>query len=77
MRKAAAAQGKPQDAPRLTVDAAMLLVDQRLAQLNSRAVCTREEVQSAFEYLTNPRPGVAVWADAQVKDAVVIVRPPR
>ena len=70
---AAAKQGPPQNAPLLTVDAAMLLVDQRLADGGSDASCTREEVQLAFEYLTNPLVGAAVWSET-ARDAIVIIR---
>lgn len=70
---AAAKQGPPQNAPRLTVDAAMLLVDQRLASEGSAASCARDEVEAAFAYLTNPRVGTAVWVDPETRDAIVIV----
>ncbi|HET6895470.1 MAG TPA: hypothetical protein VFH72_08855 [Candidatus Baltobacteraceae bacterium] len=71
---AAAKQGTPQNAPLLTIDAAMMLVDQRLADEGSDASCTREEVQLAFEYLTSPLVGAAVWSDAS-RDALVMVSP--
>lgn len=76
----AAKQGSPQDAPHLTVDAAMLLVDQHLASLPApqgepHASCTREEVQAAFDYLSNPRVNRAVWLDGQ-QTALVVLSPP-
>lgn len=71
---AAAKQGPPQNAPLLTIDAAMLLVDQRLADEGSDASCTREEVQLAFEYLTSPLVGTAVWSE-NAHDAIVVIHP--
>jgi len=68
---AAAASATPADAPRLTIDAAMLLVDQALANDDSKAACTREEVEAAFGYLTNPRVEQAVWVDNE-KSAIVV-----
>lgn len=67
--------GTVADAPRLTVDAAMLLVDQRLADEGSQATCSRAEVSAAFAHLTNPLVGMAVWLDDH-RDAIAIVRAP-
>jgi len=50
----AARTGAPADAPLLTVDTAMALVDQALARLGSTQGCTRDEVRSAFQFLENP-----------------------
>jgi len=69
---AAAASATPADSPRLTVDAAMLLVDQALANDGSKASCTREEVEAAFAYLTNPRVEQAVWVDGE-RTAIVVI----
>lgn len=61
------------DAPVLTEDAAMLLVDQDLTAQGAHVNCTREEVRLAFEWLTNPLNGPAVWnAD---KTAIIICKP--
>lgn len=69
---AAAHANTPGDAPVLTQDAAMLLVDQELAAQGAPVNCTRDEVRLAFEWLTNPLNGAAVWnAD---HTAVVITR---
>lgn len=68
---AAAAQALPVDSPRLTTDAAMLLIDQALAAQGSSASCTRREVEAAFAYLTNPCVAQAVWSDNE-KTAIVI-----
>ena len=74
-QSAAVQAGSPKDAPLLTEDAAMLLVDQELLAQNCNVSCTREQVRLAFEYLTNPLVGVATWTDAS-KGAIVIVSPP-
>lgn len=66
--------GSVAEAPKLTLDAAMLLVDQRLADEGSAASCTRAEIESAFEYLTNPRIAAAVWSDPS-RTSIVIVNP--
>jgi bifunctional non-homologous end joining protein LigD len=50
----AARTAAPADAPLLTIDTAMALVDQALARLGSTQGCTRGEVALALEYLTNP-----------------------
>ncbi|HTU80680.1 MAG TPA: hypothetical protein VMF61_01035 [Candidatus Acidoferrales bacterium] len=46
--------GQAGDAPRLTEDALMLLVDQDLAAQGSRAACSRDDVRAALDYLANP-----------------------
>lgn len=66
--------GESSEAPRLTADAAMLLVDQRLADEGSTAACTRDDVLAAFAHLTSPCVGNAVWSDA--KEAIVIAAEP-
>jgi hypothetical protein len=63
--------GESSEAPRLTVDAAMLLVDQRLADEGSTAACTRDDVLAAFAHLTSPCIGNAVWTDS-TKEAIVV-----
>jgi DNA primase len=64
----AARTGKPAEAPQLTIDTAMALVDQALTRLASTQGCTREEVQLALEYLTNP----AIEAAQRINSSVVI-----
>jgi hypothetical protein len=54
----------PADAPLLTEDAGMLLVDVYLRSHGSHVACTREEIRQAFAYLTNPRVGMAAHVDA-------------
>ncbi len=69
---AAAQANMPADAPVLTQDAAMLMVDQALAAENCRVNCTRDGVRLAFEWLTNPLNAFATWtAD---KAGIVITR---
>ena len=57
----AAASNTPADAPLITEDAAMLLVDQTLAAQGAHVNCSRDEVRLAFEWLTSPLSGAAVW----------------
>ncbi len=60
------------DAALLTIDAAMVLVDEALAAAGSQRACTREETQLAFEYLTNPIVRQAVWTDASQSSIVIL-----
>ncbi|MBV9028298.1 MAG: hypothetical protein JO311_06735 [Candidatus Eremiobacteraeota bacterium] len=69
----AAEQGGPQNAPRVTTDTAMLLVDQALRTAGSTQACTKEEVEEAFAWLTSPIVGTAVLDTA----ALVVVTPSR
>jgi len=62
------------DAPRLTVDAAMLLVDAALRAAGSTQACTREEVDAAFTHLTDPLVGSATWLDPS-RSAIAILEP--
>jgi DNA primase len=64
--------GEPSQAPRITQDVAMVLVDQDLAAQGSSATCSRGDVQAAIDYLTNPLVGLAV-RDAD--ESIVILRP--
>ncbi len=58
----------------LTLDAAMVLVDEALAATGSQRACTREEAQLAFEYLTHPIIAHAAWTDA-AQSAIVVTSP--
>ncbi len=71
-QRIAAEQGGPQNAPRLTVDAAMLLVDAALRNAGSSQACTKEEVEDAFAWLASPNVGEAV----RDGDALVILKSP-
>jgi DNA primase len=73
---AAAEQSDRGEAPHLTVDAAMLLVDAALKVAGSTQACTREEVEAAFEYLTHPLVQIATWLDAS-RAAIAILSSPR
>ncbi|HEV7180429.1 MAG TPA: hypothetical protein VGN11_11180, partial [Candidatus Baltobacteraceae bacterium] len=68
-----AREASSENAAHLTIDAAMALVDEALAQQGSRQACTREEIQLAFEHLTNPITRQAVWLD-DTHDAISIIR---
>jgi hypothetical protein len=64
--------GNPSEAPRFTVDVAMMLVNAKLAALGASTGCVREEVQAVFQYLTNPACGLALWGDEGRTDIVVV-----
>lgn len=68
---AAATQADPQNAAHLTVDAAMLLVQQHLTAAGATRACTREEIGAAFIHLTDPVFGRAVTT----ADGIVITMP--
>lgn len=55
----AAHQGGRANAPALTVDAAMVLVDAALQRFGSARACTREDVEAAFAWLCSPNVGIA------------------
>jgi len=59
-QRIAAEEGGPQNAPRLTVDAAMELVDAALHAAGSTQACTRNDVEAAFTWLAGPAVGRAV-----------------
>ncbi len=56
----AAEQAGAEDAPALTVEAAMLVVDAALRALGSARACTRAEVEEAFAWLSSPNVGLAI-----------------
>jgi hypothetical protein len=71
---AATTTGDPQDAPILTEDAAMMLVDQALLEEGgSQQPVTREQIRAAFLHLTDPLLGKAIWTDA-THTAIVITQ---
>jgi hypothetical protein len=61
----------PAQAPLLTEDAGMLLVDEYLRSHGSHTPCTRDEIREAFGYLTHPRVGLAAWTDPS-RAAIVV-----
>jgi hypothetical protein len=71
----AARTGDPADAPALTEDAAMVLVDQVVVgEEGSQRPCTRAEVRAAFAYMTSPMVANARWTDA-AHASIVVLRP--
>jgi DNA primase len=71
----AAKQGGPANAPHINIDAAMLIVDEALRAAGSIQACTRDDVNLAFELLTNPAVGEAAWTDDS-KSSLVALRVP-
>ncbi|MBC5829013.1 MAG: hypothetical protein GIW98_02335 [Candidatus Eremiobacteraeota bacterium] len=71
----AAQQGSANDAPLLTVDAAMLLVDRRLASENSHAAVSRSEIQQAMQLLTNPAQPYAIAPPEQAASIIITIPP--
>ncbi len=61
----------PEDAPLLDVDAAMMLLDEHFAAAGSAARCSRADVVAAFDWLTHPRVGRAVWTGDDRRAIVV------
>lgn len=66
--------GPPANAPVLTEDAAILLVDQELISRGSHVSCTRDELRLAIDWLTSPLINAAVW-DAAKNGLVVLSLP--
>jgi len=62
--------GDLSQAPRITEDVAMVLVDHDLVAQGSSATCSRAEVRAAIDYLTNPLVGLAVKDEA---DASIVI----
>jgi Restriction endonuclease len=61
----------PSIAARLTVDSAMICVNESLARSGSEARCERADVLAAFDWMTQPLVGIAVWVEA-ARDAIVV-----
>jgi hypothetical protein len=61
----------PGDAPLLDVDAAMMLLDEHFAAGGNPARCGRADVVAAFDWLTHPRVGRAVWTGDDRRAIVV------
>lgn len=64
------ALGDGAQAPHFNVDVAMSVVNTFLGANGATAACTREDVQAAFEWLTSPYVGGAVWL-SNLHDAIV------
>ncbi len=73
MQVAAATQADPANAAHLTIDAAMMLVQQRLTAANATRACTRDEIEAAVVYLSNVLTARAMRLD---DGSVVILTPP-
>ena len=71
----AAQTGDPSDAPSLTEDAAMMLIDQVLLdEQGSQQPCSRDQVRAAFAYLVSPLVNRAFWSSIS-PSAIVVTRP--
>jgi hypothetical protein len=64
------------DAPRLNLDAAILMVDAALAAAGSTQGCTRDEVEAAFAHLADPAIKAATWLDNDRSAIVLLSRHP-
>ena len=69
------AAGDRTDAPRLTEDAAMLLVDARLLAAGAHLECSRDDVRAAVAYLTSPLVARAIPLPGDPA-AIVVTAPP-
>jgi hypothetical protein len=58
-------------AARLTVDSAMICVNESLARSGSDARCERGDIEAAFAWMTQPLVGTAVWTD-EGRTAIVV-----
>lgn len=58
-------------APHFTLDVAMSVVDTYLGATGATAACAREDVRAAFDWVTSPYVGRAVWLDED-RSAVVL-----
>ncbi len=64
--------GDPPQAPRMTEDGAMVLVDQDLVAQGSSATCRRAEVRAAIDFVTNPLVGLLVKDDADASIVILV-----
>jgi hypothetical protein len=64
------ALGDGAQAPHFNIDVAMSVVDTFLGANGATAGCARDDVQAAFEWLTSPYVGRAVWVN-ETHDAIV------
>ena len=63
------------EAPLLTEDAAIMLVDQTLAAHGPHTACRRDDIRDAFCYLTSPRVQEATWTNDDRIAIVIRSRP--
>jgi hypothetical protein len=73
-RRQVAVLGHRDDAPVISEDAAMLLVDEELEKRGSTAVSTRDDVRAAFAHLTSPLVRAARWL-GEPGAAIVVIHP--
>jgi restriction endonuclease len=73
-RRQVAVLGHRNDAPAISEDAAMLLVDEELEKRGSTAVSTRDDVRAAFAHLTSPLVRAARWLN-EPGGAIVVIHP--
>jgi hypothetical protein len=71
-RRQVAVLGNRDEAPAISEDVAMALVDEELEKRGSKAICARDEVRAAFAHLTSPLVRAARWLD-QRDGAIVII----
>ena len=67
----AAKESPREEAPLLTEDAAMMLVDGWLAKQGAQTGCSREDVRAAFDFLTSPLTNRAIYVDDDKRAAVI------
>jgi hypothetical protein len=65
------ALGDGSQAPHFNIDVAMSVVDTFLGANGATGACAREDVQAAFEWVTSPYVGRAVWLN-ETHDAIVL-----
>ncbi len=74
-QKRAVSDGRYDEAPRLTVEAAMFLVNEALADANAKRAAAREEVEAAFAHLSDPLVAEAIRLPSS-DGAIAIAAPP-
>lgn len=64
--------GSASQSPRLSVDVGMAMIDAKLAAIGGSGGATRQEVETAFAWLTSPYVCKAVWTDESHSDIVIL-----
>jgi hypothetical protein len=73
-RRQVSVLGNRDEAPAISEDVAMALVDEELEKRGSKAICARDEVRAAFAHLTSPLVRTARWLDER-DGAIVVIHP--
>ncbi|HEY3676468.1 MAG TPA: hypothetical protein VGK84_10805, partial [Candidatus Tumulicola sp.] len=73
-QKSLARLDSPKDIPQFTIEHMFEIVDAAIVQAGSAQGCIRADVVRAFELITGPTDGRAVWTDNDCS-SIVIVRP--